>query len=407
MQTSPSTGLRRRLTLTLLVFYGIGTILGAGIYVLIGQVAGSAGMLTPLAFLLASLLAGFSAFSYTELSTRYPKSAGEAVYIKAGFNSNILATIVGFMIVGAGVASTATLLNGLLGYLGEFFTFQKHIALIIIVIMLTAIVIWGIAQSVIIASIMTVLEIIGLLIILWVTQDSWGALPDRLPEFFALGKISSITAVLLGAFIAFYAFIGFEDMVNVAEEVKDPLKNLPRGIIIALVITTILYILIATASVLTVDPAMLAKSDAPLAFLYQIKTGQDSSFISFISIASILNGALVQIIMASRILYGMSNQNWLPKYFSKVNSTTATPINAIVSVAGIILILAIFLPLLSLAKLTSFITLGIFTIINLALWRIKRRDPVSPSISVPMWVPVTGFIFSLLFLVYQTFEFLK
>jgi len=404
MNTPKPTGLRRRLTLTLLVFYGIGTILGAGIYVLIGQVAGTAGMLAPLAFLLASLLAGLSAFSYAELSTRFPKSAGEAVYVKQAFNSDTFAKIVGFMIVGAGTASTATLMNGLTGYLQEIFNFNHSLVIIVMVILLSLIVIWGIAQSVFVAAVMTVLEIAGLLIILWVARDSWGLLPDRIGELTTISDFSAMSAILLGAFIAFYAFIGFEDMVNVAEEVKDPLKNLPRGIIIALVVTTILYVLIATASVLSIDPQVLAASKAPLATIYQMKTGQAPTFITLISIFSIMNGALVQIIMASRILYGMSNNNWLPKLFSAVNPVTATPINSIIAIAIVILALALFLPLLSLAKLTSYITLSIFIVINLALWKIKRRDPVSPSINVPLWVPITGFIFSSMFLGYQIFD---
>jgi len=407
MNTSEPTGLRRRLTLTLLVFYGIGTILGAGIYVLIGQVAGTAGMLAPLAFLLASVLAGLSAFSYAELSTRFPKSAGEAVYVKQAFNSDGFAKIVGFMIVGAGTASTATLMNGLTGYLQALFNFNNSLIIIVMVILLSLIVIWGIAQSVFVAAVMTVLEIAGLIIILWVARDSWALLPDRLDELTSISDFSAMSAILLGAFIAFYAFIGFEDMVNVAEEVKNPLKNLPRGIIIALVVTTILYVLIATASVLSIDPQVLATSKAPLATIYQAKTGQEPTFITLISIFSIMNGALVQIIMASRILYGMSNNNWLPKLFSVVNPVTATPINSIIFIAIIILALALFLPLLSLAKLTSYITLSIFIVINLALWKIKRRDPISPSINIPLWVPITGFIFSSIFLGYQVFDALR
>jgi len=407
MNAEHTTGLRRHLGLTLLVFYGVGTILGAGIYVLIGKVAGQAGMYTPLAFLVASILAAFSAFSYAELSSRFPKSAGEAVYIKEGLNSKHVAILVGLMIIAAGMTSTATLLNGLLGYMAEFFSFNNHLMILIIVLVITTIVIWGIAQSVLVAAIMTILEILGLLIILWVTRDSWVELPVRINEFIPIGEASAFSAILLGAFVAFYAFIGFEDMVNVAEEVKNPQQTLPRGIIIALVVTTLLYFLIAMVSVLTVNPQQLAVSDAPLAYLYQVKTGQEPDFIAFISIASILNGALVQIIMVSRILYGMSKQDWLPAFFSKVNPVTATPINATIVVAVIILALALLLPLLSLAKLTSFITLGIFSLINLALWRIKLREPVAPSINIPLKVPVLGFVLSLSFLSYQLFEVLK
>ena len=407
MQVKAEGGLRRRLNLTLLILYGLGTILGAGIYVLIGKVAGYAGMLTPLAFIIAAFLAGLTAFSYAELASRYPRSAGVALYVYEGFRNQTLARSIGLLIVAVGVTSTAALMNGLLGYLAEFIDVPRELIIPILVVLLAMIVIWGIKESVFIAGVMTVLEVFGLLLIVWVARDSWSSLPVKFPEMVALRDVSAASGVLLGAFVAFYAFIGFEDMVNVAEEVKQPQKNLPRGVIFALLLTTTFYVIVAITSVLSVAPAILAHSDAPLALIYQQKTGASPVLISAISIISILNGAIIQMIMASRILYGMSRYKWLPGFLASVHPRTATPINASLIVAGIVLLLSLLLPLLSLAKLTSFFTLIIFSLVNLALWRIKTRDSVKAAINIPKIIPILGFVSCLAFVAYQLYSVLN
>jgi amino acid transporter len=402
--TTPQVSLSRRVNLPLLSFYGIGTILGAGIYVLIGKVAGYAGMQTPVAFLVAAILAGLTAFSYAELSTRFPKSAGEAVYIQEGFGLPGLSIFVGLLIISIGLTSTATLLNGLLGYLAEFIVIPRWLIIVCSVLVMCTVVIWGIGESVLIASIMTVVEILGLVIVIWVARDSFALVVERAPEIIDLSSAVIWSGVLLGAFVAFYAFIGFEDMVNIAEEIKQPEVTLPRGIIIALVVTTVFYILVALVSILSTTPELLSQSDSPLAFVYETKTGQRPVFIALISIISIFNGALIQLVMASRILYGMSNRGWLPAVFSSVNATTHTPIPAILTISILILILAISLPLLSLAKLTSFTTLTIFTLINLALTRVKMRRKIHKGFRIPIWVPILGALCSGVFLIYQVIQ---
>ncbi|MDH5179651.1 MAG: APC family permease [Gammaproteobacteria bacterium] len=393
--------LKRSLSLTLVTFYGIGTILGAGIYVLVGKVAGYAGMYTLLAFVLASILAGFSAFSYAELAVRYPRSAGEAIYVRHGLRSERLARVVGLLIVLVGAVSTATLLHGFVGYLNIFVQWPGWLVIVVLVLVMTAIVVWGIGQSVIIASLMTVVEISGLLLILWVARDSFALVPAKFSELVPGWDGGVWIGILSGAFIAFYAFIGFEDIVNVAEEVKSPEVNLPRAIIIALVVTTTFYILVSLVSILAMPTQQLAQSDAPLAMLYEHKTGMHPTVITLISLISVLNGALVQIIMASRVLYGMSRQGWLPHVLGNVHSVTHTPVTSTLVVGGVILLFALFLPLLSLAKLTSFITLTIFAMINLALLLLKLRGEPVAGFCVPLWVPVCGFICSSAFVLFQ------
>jgi amino acid transporter len=393
--------LLRGLGLPLVVFYGVGTILGAGIYVLIGEVAGYAGIHAPVAFMTASLLAALTAFSYAELAVRFPRSAGEAIYVQEAFHRDTLAIVVGLMLVMIGITSSATLVSGLTGYVGELVPLPDTFTKLAAIGIFGAVVIWGIRQSVVIISLLTVIEILGLLIVIWVARDALGTVPDRVGDFVPGVDAAAWSGVLLGALVAFYAFIGFEDMVNVVEEIKSPEKNLPRGIIIALAITTLLYFVVALAAVTAVPPAELAASDAPLALIYETRTGRDPGIIALISILSITNGILVQCIMASRVLYGMSRRGWLPPVLGRIHPRTRTPVYSTSLVIAGICLMALTLPLLSLAKLTSYITLTVFALINLALVRIKLRGDKSPGFSTPLWVPVFGAVCTLMFLTYQ------
>lgn len=390
----------RRLSLPLLVFYGIGTILGAGIYVLVGKVAGEAGFYTPFSFLLASLLAAFSAFSYAELAARFPKSAGEAIYIEEGFAIKNLSILVGFLIISVGVISVATLAHGFTGYFKIFFDLPDVVIIISIILLIGLVCAWGIEQSVVIASIMTVVEIIGLLIILYIGKDAFAMLPEKFPEMIPPLDATIWAGIFLGSFVAFYAFIGFEDIVNVAEEAIKPSINIPLAIIISLIVTTIFYVLISIVAILLVAPQKLAASDAPLAMIYQLTTGKTPLVITMISLISVVNGALIQVIMATRVLYGMSRKQWLPAMVGRVNATTHTPLIATLIITALILLFALIFPLLSLAKITSFITLTIFMLINFSLLKIKFSKREYSGFTVPLWVPLTGGVFTLLFILY-------
>jgi len=390
----------RRLSLPLLVFYGIGTILGAGIYVLVGKVAGEAGYYTPLSFIFASLLAAFSAFSYAELAARFPRSAGEAIYIEEGFAIRKLSIVVGLMIVAVGIISVATLAHGFAGYLKVFFAIPESLIIISLVLFIGLVCGWGIGQSVLIASAMTIVEIIGLLIILYVGRDAYALVPVKIPEMVPTFDASIWAGIFMGSFIAFYAYLGFEDIVNVAEEAIKPRLNIPLAIIISLIVTTIFYVLISVVAVILVPPQILALSDAPLAMIYQITTGQSPIVITIISLISVMNGALIQVIMGSRVLYGMSQKQWLPDKIGEVNAVTHTPLIATIIITGFILLFALLFPLLSLAKITSFITLVIFMLINFALLKIKYSRRMHDGFTVPLWVPLIGGVSTLLFVLY-------
>ena len=398
--------LDRRLSLPMLVFYGIGTILGAGIYVLVGKVAGEAGFNTPISFLLASLLASFSAFSYAELAARYPRSAGEAIYIDEGFGIKQLSMIVGLMIVAVGIISTATLAHGFTGYLKVFIDLPEALIIISVIIFIAAVCAWGINQSVLIASAMTIVEIIGLLIILYVGRDAYALIPEKIPEMIPTLDASLWAGIFMGSFIAFYAYLGFEDIVNVAEEAIKPRINIPLAIIISLIVTTIFYVLISVVAIILMPPKELALSAAPLAMIYETTTGQSPVVITIISLISVINGALIQVIMASRVLYGMSRKKWLPEKIGEINKTTHTPLIATAIITILVLFFALLFPLLSLAKITSFITLIIFMLINFALLKIKYSKGSHDGFTVPLWVPLIGGISTLLFVLYLTTTFI-
>ncbi|MDT8404173.1 APC family permease [Sulfuriflexus sp.] len=399
--------LRRSLSLPLLTLYGLGTIIGAGIYVLVGEVAGVAGNYMPLAFLVAALLVTFTAFAYAELSARYPRSAGAALYVHAAFAHRHVSLLMAFLIICIGVVSSATLARGVVGYLQLFIDVPVWLVISSIVLVLGGIAAWGIRESVGAASVLTLLEIAGLVIILWVAREHFVELPARLDSLLPAFSLSAWQAVLLGSFVAFYAFVGFEDMVNIAEEVRQPRKNLPRAIFISIVVTTLIYLAVAIAASLTVPVAELAASKAPLAAVYTRVTGKEAFFIGLVGVVAVVNGVLVQIIMASRMLYGSARQGWLPAPLGRVNARTRTPLLATAVVTGVIWVMAIWLPLLTLAQVTSFITLFIFTIINLALVVIKRREPVVAGVRVyPIIIPIGGIVFTLALLLFQLYHWL-
>lgn len=378
-----------------MVLYGLGTTIGAGIYALIGELAATAGYFSPVSFLIASLIATLTALSFAELSSRFPRAAGAAIYIREGFHSKFLSTIAGLLVCLAGLVSAAALLNGFVGYLQYFFNIDAWIIISTLCLLLGAIAAWGISLSVTLAGLITLIEVGGLLMIITVGHDALAELPQRWHELIPPLEITPWKGAFIGALLAFYAFIGFEDMVVVAEEVKDVKQNLPKAIILTLLITTLLYMLIMITAVLAVAPSELAKSTTPLTFLYQYFTGNNGTIISIIGLFAIINGALIQMIMASRVLYGLSSHGQLPSILSEVHPVTRTPMLSTLIVTLTTLLLALIGHLSLLAESTSIIMLVIFAVVNLALLRVKLRDPhPEGATTFPFWVPLLGFIIS-------------
>ncbi len=392
MEEQP-TELKRTLSLPQMVLYGLGTTVGAGIYALVGELAGIAGYLAPAAFLFAALLAALTAFSFAELSCRYPRAAGAALYTQQGFRSHLLAQIIGLLVVVGGMVSAAALLNGFSGYLNQLIHLDSTASIILVGLFLTGLAIYGVAASVMAAALITVIEVGGLIWIILIGHDALNQLPtmgELLIPYFSLTNLSIIFA---GALLAFYAFIGFEDMVDVAEEVKDVKRNLPLAILLTLAITTLIYMLIMVIAILSLPPEKLAESEAPLATLYTLHTGKEATAISLISMLAIINGSLIQLIMASRVIYGLSYRHQLPAFLSYVHPTTQTPLIATAISGTLIIGFALIGNLSSLAQLTSILMLIVFSVINLALWKIKGHEPAPEGcLTFPRWLALLAFV---------------
>lgn len=401
-KNSSSPQLKRSLNLTLLTFYGLGTTIGAGIYVLIGATAGHAGIYAPLAFLLAALGIAPTAMSFSELSGRYPVSAGEAAYIEKGFRSQTLSKIIGWMVILSGIVASATISIGCAGYLSTFIHLPKEYLVFGIIILMSLVAIWGIMESVVLAALFTIIEAGGLLVLIYYGFSSDYVSPNNFLDFFPpLADGSLWFGIFNGGVLAVFAFIGFEDMVNVVEETKNPKQTMPRAIFLTLLVTAILYTLVAIVAVFTFPPQELNASSAPLSMVFERLTGASPLYLSAIAIFATANTILVQFIMASRVIYGMSKTgNAFPKILSRINEKTKTPIIATFFVASITLILALIFPLSQLAEFTSQAILLIWLFVNIALIKVKLIEP-KPQLHgyiTPIWIPIIGAIFCFVFL---------
>jgi amino acid transporter len=215
--------------------------------------------------------------------------------------------------------------------------------------------------------------------------------------------LSTLSGILLGGFLAFYAYIGFEDMVNIAEEIKRPERVLPIAILLALVISTLMYMAVSYAALSVLKPDQLGNSSAPLADVVVAK-GLSSTWISLISIIAVINGAIVQLIMASRVIYGMARTQLLPTVLARVSVITATPIIATLCCITVTLLLALSFPLALLAQATSVVVLCIFTVVNVALIRINRLYPEDERRRYPVWIPYIGALLSIAMLLVKVVD---
>lgn len=396
--------LKRGLGFTLLTLYGVGVTVGAGIYVLVGKVSGAAGIFGPVAFLVAAVVAGLTALSYSELAARFPVSAGEAVYVNEAFRAPVLATIIGLMVATTGLISASVITLGFVGYLNTLIASPQALTVIAVVALLAGLAIWGITESVFLSGLITLAEVGGLALVIAGGFDDMIA-SDRLTDALLPPLDGAVwSGVMGGALLAFFAFIGFEDMVNVAEEVKDPLRTIPRAIVATLILTTLIYFLVAAVSVTTIPQKELIASDAPLALVFERTTGWNAEILGAIAVFAVLNGALIQIIMGSRILYGLAKQGWLPSRLSTVHPKLKTPILATLTIAAAVLVLALTLPLVKLAEATSYVTLAVFAIVNIALIKLRYSKLPLSGTSVPIWIPFCGAMACVLMIVINLFH---
>ena len=303
--------LRRRLGLPLLVLYGTGITVGAGIYVLIGAVAGYAGVYAPWSFVLAAAAMAFTVASYAELSTRFPVSAGEAAYVKAAFQSRLLARLTGLLTIAIGVVCSSAVAVGSAGYIQQFIDLPQGVIVVAVIVMLGAVASWGILESVLLASVFTLIEVGGLLAI--IVAAAHADLPILSPLVQPLPlEAATLSGIAFASLLAFFAFVGFEDLANVVEEAKVPHRDIPRAMVLTLLISTILYVAVVGIAISAVPAHLLASSPAPLSLVFRQVAGVSPATISAIAIVATLNTILAQMTMAARVIYGMARQGDLP-----------------------------------------------------------------------------------------------
>ncbi len=387
-------GLKRRIGPALLTLYGIGVMVGAGIYVLVGAVADEAGVFAPLAFVVAGAVATPTAFSYAELSLRVPESAGEAAFARKAFGSNGLSLIVGITVMGVGVTSAAAVLRGGIGYLSTFTAVNPDVLVVGVGVFLIAVAMWGAFESLTVAAIFTIIEVGGLLAVIWVGSTGSSSTDWQQAD---IGSVS-LSGVALASVLAFFAFVGFEDIVNMVEEVQSPGRTMPIAIVTSLAVTSLLYVAVSFATVRTVPIGELANSEQPLALVYETATGASPRFLSAIAVVAALNGVLAQIVMASRVLYGLGRRHGNLAVFHHAHPRLGTPVLATAAVGATSVVGALLVDLEALAETTSTFLLVTFSVMNMALIVLKRRGP-APGFSVPGWVPVVGLVGSITALV--------
>lgn len=384
----------REVPLPMLVLYGLGTTIGAGIYALTGEVAREAGLRAPLAYVMAALLAGVTGLGFAELAGRLPKAAGEAVFVDRAFGRPWISASVGWGVMVAGVVSAAAITKAFGGYLADLVPIPSSVLVLAIVALLAAVAVAGARESVGLAAAVTVIEIIGLLLVVWAGRRVLPDAPGRIGEL--LGPPASLagwSGVMAGGFLAFFAFLGFEDIDAMAEETPHARRNLPRAILTTLAVTLVVYVCVAAVAVLAVDPVELGRSDAPLTLVYE-RLGGVPAVLGSIAVLAMVNGALVQLVMVPRVAYGLTRLGLLPEWAGRVSLRTDTPARATVAVAVVVALLALAIELAPLARLTSAVTLAIFVSVNASLLRIKSREGPTTTFSVPAWYPAVGLVAS-------------
>lgn len=381
--------LNRTLGISLLVFYGLGIIIGAGVYVVIGDVVAQAGAGALLSFALAGLLALLTALSYAELGSRYPEAAGAAAYVKESFNSAKLSQVTGFVVASVALITAATIAHGAALYAQVFIPLPVNLVASAIILLFTAIACLGVKDSVRMAAVMTFIELGGLLLVMaagWrpVAAIDFGDL--FLPE-----DSKAWSGILAGAFLAFFAFTGFENLANMAEEAEDSGKTVPYAILLSLAISTIAYMGIAL--IVIAGHSSDAGKTAALSLLSIVENSgwKFAGIFSVIALVAVSNGVLIQILMLARLFYGMASRSLLPEWLAHIGPRRI-PVHATLLAGALVLLSTLSLPFESLLRLSTSLTLIVFALISLALFRLKlRQTSPNPDFSIPLWIPLVSF----------------
>lgn len=387
---SSSVGLKREVGLLQLTFFGTGTILGAGIFVVIGEVLGEAGGLAPLAYLLAAFVAVTTALSYSEMAARVPTAGGPIDYVERAFDRRWLGSLAGWALIVANVVSAATITVGFVAYLSIFVDINHWVATTLVVVAVAGVAAAGMKESVWLMMATTLIGIGTLLVVLWALRDGLLAAPQAVMQAPVQIDGSIGAALFGGAFLAIYSFIGFGDMAQASEEVRDVKRVLPKAMILSLAIVFVFYLAVSAALVGTGGLGELAAAPAPLVQAVG-REGWPELPIALASLAVIVNGALTQVIASSRLLYDIGRDGrGAPAVLGRVNGRTNTPLLATLTVGAVVLVLALFVPLKQLATGTGYAILLVFVAVNASLVVFKRRGQPEDAPDIPSFVPWLG-----------------
>ena len=392
-------GLRAELGLVALTLYGVGNMVGAGIYGLVGVATGIMGRAVWISFIVSMIVAGLTGLSYASLGSRYPKAAGAAYVVQRAFHRPWLTYVIGLCITCSGLTSMATASNVLGGYAQSILRDGLGLAapawavVLVFLLSLAAVNFRGIRASARLNAVCTCVEVAGLLLVVAVCLPAWGGV-DYLDTTSPAnpGGDWQPALVLQGAVLTFFAFIGFEDLLNVSEEVRNPRRILPIALVTALVAATALYLAVAVSVVSVVPIDELAQSKAPLeAVMARAAPWCPPHLMSVIAVFAVANTTLLNYIMGSRILYGMARQGLLPAALGRVHPTRHTPHVAILVLLGLALALALPGGVKALGAATSLLLLASFILVNVSLLTLRRRPgEATGGFEVPAWVPVGG-----------------
>ena len=386
--------LRRTIGPAQMALYGLGSMLGAGIYGLIGKAAGQAGNAVWLAFAVALVAALLTALSYASLGSRHPRAAGAAYVTQRAYGFPLLSFMVGLALVCSGLTSIATQSQVFAANIATLFGLEglpvSWLALGFL-LTLTGIVFRGIRESMWVNALCTLVEAGGLVLVIVVGASYWGSV-DYFETPASVGDDVAILLVMQGAVLAFFAFIGFEDMINVAEETRDPERTVPLGLILAMAGAAILYIAVAVTAVSVVPWQELAQAPGPITeVVARAAPSIPPVVFTAITLFAVANTALVNYVTASRLIYGMARQGLLPRSLGSVHEARRTPHVAVAALFLVFAPLALLGTITELAAATVLLLLLVFMVVNGALLILKRRkSEVLGRFEVPLFVPVLG-----------------
>src|SRR5918997_434425 len=401
--------LKRGIGPWLLFFFVLGDIVGAGIYALVGEVGAVVGGAIWSAFLCAFVLAIFTAASYAELVTKYPRAGGSATYVNNAFRNSFVSFMVAFAVAAASLTSASVLSLAFSGdYLLQFITVPSVLAALVFVVVIGFINFYGISESVRLNLVFTCIEITGLVLIVVIGIVALGAGTGEPARAFQFKEGASILpAILAGTVLSFYALIGFDDSVNVAEEVRHPSRIYPRAIFGGLLAAGVIYLLVTFTASMMVPTGVLAESSGPL--LEVVERGPiavPTKLFAAIALLAVSNGALINMIMASRIVYGMGDQGVMPTVFSSVHPGRRTPWVSILFTAAIALVVLVTIgrndeALSTLGSTTVVLLLLAFVMVNIAVLVLRRDDVGHEHFRAPTAFPVLGAVVAAMLLIYQ------